>query len=97
MYIVLCSDDSIYTGITNNVARRLEEHNYGKNCNAYTFSRRPVKLLFCQEFMQFQQAEQFEKQIKRWSRKKKLALALNDFDQLQQLSQCRNSSHYRKK
>ncbi len=95
VYIVECSDKSLYTGLTNNLERRISEYNYGLNNNSYTFTRRPVKLLFHQEFMQFEQAERFEKKIKKWSRKKKLALANGDFDLLKLLSECKNESHSR--
>lgn len=63
------------------------------NKNCYTFNRRPVELLFNQEFNDVNQAIYFEKKIKKWSRKKKLALANNDFDLLQILSECRNVTH----
>ncbi|MBT8301326.1 MAG: GIY-YIG nuclease family protein [Maribacter sp.] len=94
VYMVKCSDDSIYTGLTNNLGRRLKEHNYGMNDNSYTYKRRPVTLIFDQEFMQFEQAEYFEKKIKKWSRKKKLALANEDFEILPLLAECKNQSHF---
>ena len=93
----MCSDSSIYIGLTNDVERRLKEHNFGLNDNSYTSKRRPVKLIFHQEFMQFEQAEYFEKKIKKWSRKKKLALASNDFDKLILLAECKNESHFKNK
>ncbi|MBT8298886.1 MAG: GIY-YIG nuclease family protein [Maribacter sp.] len=94
VYMVKCSDDSIYTGLTNNLGRRLKEHNDGMNDNSYTYKRRPVTLIFNQEFMQFEQAEYFEKKIKKWSRKKKLALANEDFEILPLLAECKNQSHF---
>ncbi|MCP4977023.1 MAG: GIY-YIG nuclease family protein [Maribacter sp.] len=97
VYIVRCSDSSLYTGLTNDLERRLKEHNYGINDNSYTFSRRPVSLIFQQEFMQFEQAEYFEKKIKRWSRTKKLALANEDFELLTLLAKCKNKSHSKNK
>ncbi len=93
VYIVECSDKSLYTGLTNNLERRINEHNFGLNDNSYTSTRRPVKLIFKQEFIQFEQAELFEKKIKKWSKKKKLALANDDFDLLKLLSECKNESH----
>lgn len=95
VYIVKCSDKSLNTGLTNNLERRINEHNFGVNDNSYTSSRRPVNLIFHQEFMQFQQAEKFEKTIKKWSRKKKLALVSGDFDLLKLLSECKNKSNYK--
>lgn len=95
--MVLCSDGSIYTGLTNNMDRRLQEHNHGINDNAYTAKRRPVKLIFFQHFMQFEQAEQFEKRLKKWSRQKKLALADENFEKLKQLAECINETNYKHK
>ncbi len=45
-YILECADGSYYVGMTNNMERRLEEHQSGIDPFAYTFSRRPVKLVF---------------------------------------------------
>ena len=73
VYLLKCVDDSIYTGITNDINRRLREHRLGLNLECYTFRRRPLHFIFHQEFIQFEQAEQFEKKIKKWSRSKKLA------------------------
>ncbi|EAR02641.1 GIY-YIG nuclease family protein [Maribacter sp. HTCC2170] len=95
--MVRCSDDSIYTGLTNNLERRLKEHNVGINDNSYTAKRRPVDLIFHQEFMQFVQAEYFEKKIKKWSRKKKLALAEGKYDLPPLLAECKNKSHFKNK
>jgi putative endonuclease len=95
--MVKCSDDSIYTGLTNNLERRLKEHDFGLNDNSYTSKRRPVNLIFHQEFMQFEQAEYFENKLKKWSKKKKLALANGDFDLLPILAECRNESHSKNK
>jgi putative endonuclease len=46
VYILECSDGSYYTGITNNLTRRLEQHQSGKNPDSYTFARRPVEMVF---------------------------------------------------
>ena len=93
--MVKCCDGSIYTGLTNNLDRRVQEHNFGFNKASYTFSRRPVKLIFYQEFIQFEQAEIFEKKIKKWSRGKKLALAGENYILLKNLSECKNESNFR--
>ena len=95
VYLLECSDNLIYTGITNNVARRLEEHNRGLNKNSFTFKRRPVRLIFYQEFNDASQAIFFEKKIKRWSAGKKRALAKNDEILLKLLAECKNNSHHR--
>lgn len=88
-----CSDGFIYTGLTNDIERRLEEHRLGLNKDCYTFNRRPLKLIFHQEFIQFAQAELYETKIKKWSRKKKLALANEDFELLKEFSICKNESN----
>jgi len=93
VYILKCSDDLTYTGITNNIARRLEEHQNGLNKNCFTYKRRPVELIFKQDFNDSNQAIYFEKKLKNWSAKKKLALANGKFDLLQILSECRNATH----
>jgi len=93
VYILRCRDNSLYTGITNNIDRRLNEHNDGKLPNAYTFQRRPVKLEFFQEFTEPIQAIYFEKKLKKWSKLKKEALIKGDFDLIQTLSECRNATH----
>lgn len=93
VYILKCSDGLTYTGVTNNISRRLEEHQNGLNKNCFTFKRRPLELIFYQEFNDINQAIYFEKKIKNWSAKKKLALADGNFDMLQILAECRNATH----
>ena len=94
VYIVKCRDESYYTGITNNINRRIDEHNDGISSTSYTLKRRPVKLVFYETFNDFQIAEQWEKRIKGWSRKKKEALIEKNWDKLKELSICRNDSHF---
>jgi putative endonuclease len=86
VYILECSDKSYYTGVTNNAEKRVEEHNIGIDRNSYTYIRRPVKLIFCEKFVNSLQAIRFEKQIKGWSRNKKEALINNKLDLLSELS-----------
>ncbi|MEM6720338.1 MAG: GIY-YIG nuclease family protein [Bacteroidota bacterium] len=93
IYILKCKDDLLYVGMTNNLERRMNEHRSGLNRNCLTFSRRPVELIFYQNFNDVEQAIYFEKKIKKWSKKKKLALAHEDYDMLQILSECRNATH----
>ena len=50
-YILRCSDNSYYTGITNNLERRLIEHHKGLNPTCYTFNKRPVELVYQQNFL----------------------------------------------
>ncbi|MCF6280316.1 MAG: GIY-YIG nuclease family protein [Flavobacteriaceae bacterium] len=93
IYILECSDDLLYVGITNDVERRFEEHQEGLNKKCFTFRRRPLELIFYQEFNDVEQAIYFEKKIKKWSSTKKRALANGDFDMIQILSECRNAIH----
>ena len=93
VYILKCSDGHTYTGVTNNISRRFEEHQNGLNKNCFTFKRRPLELIFYQEFNDVNQAIYFEKKIKNWSANKKLALANENFDMLQILAECRNATH----
>ena len=85
-YIVRCSDGTYYTGVTNSYERRVLEHNEGKNPKSYTFSRRPVTLVYAAEFTDIYEAIECEKMLKGWSRKKKEALMNGDQKALQFLS-----------
>ena len=71
VYMLECSDDSFYIGITSNVFKRLSEHNMVIDIAAYTFSRRPVILKWHAEFTNVNLAIEKEKQLKGWSRRKK--------------------------
>lgn len=93
VYILKCSDGLTYTGVTNDISRRFDEHQKGLNKSCFTFERRPVELIFHQEFNDINQAIYFEKKIKKWSGKKKMALANGDYDMLQILAECRNATH----
>jgi len=81
-YIVRCCDNSYYTGITNNLERRLFEHNAGKLKNAYTYDKRPVELVWYEAFSDVNEAIMIEKKIKGWSRRKKEALIEEDWEKL---------------
>jgi putative endonuclease len=97
VYILKCSDESYYTGVTNNLEKRFKQHQFGLNKGSYTYNRRPLTLEFHQEFNDVLQAIYFEKKIKGWTRLKKRALINGDFDMLQILSECRNATHYKYK
>tara|TARA_R110000868_G_scaffold14457_5_gene67363 strand:- start:15167 stop:15496 length:330 start_codon:yes stop_codon:yes gene_type:complete len=86
VYIVKCSDGSYYTGITNSIDRRLYEHNSGERPDSYTYTRRPVVLVWFEAFSDATQAIMIEKKIKGWSRRKKEALISEDWDKLVQYS-----------
>ena len=95
VYILKCSDNSYYTGITNDLNKRVFEHQSGYKKDSYTYKKRPLLLEFYQEFNDVLQAIYFEKKIKGWTRAKKQALIKGDFGMLQMLSECRNSTHYK--
>ncbi|MDQ0838742.1 TrmH family RNA methyltransferase [Sphingomonas faeni] len=80
-YVVRCADDSYYTGHTDNLERRIGQHNLGE-ISGYTQTRRPVTLLWCQDFGSRQEALAAEFQVKGWSRRKKEALAFEDWADL---------------
>ncbi len=86
VYILKCSDDSYYVGVTNNLERRFSEHSQGNHTTSYTFKRRPLELIWSTCFSDIRQAISFEKQLKGWSRKKKEALIRDDWDQIVLLS-----------
>jgi len=86
VYIIRCFDGKYYTGVTNNFDKRVSEHNAGLNPRCYTYNRRPVLLVFAQEFSTPMEAIMAEKQIKGWRREKKEALINEDFDLLVELA-----------
>ena len=94
VYIIECSDKSYYTGVTNDLERRLEEHNSGLNEQSYTYSRRPVILKYCESFKYINDAILWEKQVKGWSRKKKEALFNHDWKTIKELAICRNETSH---
>ena len=86
VYIVECSDGSYYIGITNDLDRRMWEHNTGYDPKCYTYNRRPVELKYFEHYTDIDQAISREKQLKGWSRKKKEALIRENWDELKRLS-----------
>ena len=94
VYILLCADNSYYTGITNDIERRLTEHEGGSHFDSYTAKRLPIKLVYEKSFKTALEAITFEKQVKSWSRKKKEALIEGHIDKLKELSVCKNETNY---
>jgi putative endonuclease len=75
VYIVQCIDDTMYTGIATDVAKRIQEHNSPEGKGAkYTRSRRPVRLLYTESCSSRSDAQSREYAIKQLSRTGKLAL-----------------------
>ena len=94
MYILECADGSYYTGSTNNLERRLQQHQNDGGAN-YTKKHLPVKLVYFEEFQRIDEAFYREKQVQGWSRKKKEALINGCFDKLSSLS--KNYTQYPRK
>lgn len=74
VYILECADKSLYVGCTNNLDRRLDQHNNHKYGAYYTNIRRPVLLKYKEVFTTLKEARRRERDIKGWRREKKLAL-----------------------
>ena len=89
MYILLCSDNTYYKGITSDLTGRLESHQKGKYRDSYTYSKRPVDLVYYCEFTDPEVAIIHEKRIKKWSRQKKKALIDGAYEKLPNLSKKR--------
>lgn len=71
VYILLCADNSLYTGITNDIDKRLADHKAGIG-GAYTRSHKPVKILYTEQASSRSDALKRELEIKSWTRKKKI-------------------------
>ena len=74
LYIARCADKTLYTGITTDLARRLDEHNDGVAGAKYTRARRPVRLIYSKRFKDRSKASHAEAAVKKLSRVQKLAL-----------------------
>ncbi|MXP41096.1 GIY-YIG nuclease family protein [Altererythrobacter soli] len=89
-YILLCADGSFYTGHTDHLEHRIADHQAGR-FGGYTRSRRPVRLVWTQDFPTRYEALSVERQIKGWSRAKKQALIDGDWERLSALARCRKA------
>jgi putative endonuclease len=93
MYILQCADGSYYTGSTRDLDRRLINHQQWEGAN-FTREKLPVKLVYYEEFNRVDMAFLREKQIQKWSRKKKEALINNNMEALKKASECKNHTHH---
>jgi predicted GIY-YIG superfamily endonuclease len=84
-YIVRCVDGSYYSGHTDNLEKRLGEHQSGAR-DGYTATRRPVEMIWSQAFSTREEALAAELQIKGWSRAKKEAMMRGDWPGVSQLA-----------
>jgi len=85
VYILRCSDGTYYTGLTKDLEGRVHDHETGTNPASYTLRRRPVKLVWSAITESYQEAFQWEHQIKGWSRAKKEALIRGDIEGIHEI------------
>ena len=74
LYLLECADKTLYVGCTNNLEKRLKQHNNSKAGAHYTKIRRPVILRYSEKFETLAEARKREAELKRWPREKKLDL-----------------------
>ena len=84
-YMLKCADESCYIGHTDNLDDRVGAHVAGVP-SCYTTSRRPISLVWSQEFATREEALAAERQIKGWNRKKKEALIRGDWNEIRRLA-----------
>lgn len=77
VYILECADTSLYVGSTNDLERRVHQHNHAKAGAHYTKIRRPVVLKYSQTFKTFHEARVREAELKRLTRAQKLEIISN--------------------
>jgi putative endonuclease len=94
MYILECADGSYYTGSTNNLEKRIWEHDNFRGAN-YTRKKHPSKLVYVEEFNRIDEAFYREKQVQGWSHAKKKALIEKTKDKLIELA--KNYTQYPRK
>ena len=79
LYIILCADNTLYTGITNDLFNRMKVHEEGKG-SKYVRSRLPIKIIHTEEFVDKSSACKREAEIKTWPRAKKIKLLKLDLE-----------------
>ncbi len=95
IYLLECNDGAYYVGVTNNLNRRLKEHQAGISSGCFTNSRQPVRLKNYRVFENINEAIKVEKKLKRWSKAKKEAYFKRDWKALHDLSSCKNPSSHK--
>jgi putative endonuclease len=85
IYILLCVDAAYYTGLAKDLEHRVWEHQTGVYSDAYTFTRRPVKLVWSEVVETYPEGFQWEHQIKGWSHAKKEALIRGDIQAIHEI------------
>jgi len=86
VYLLRCADSSYYAGHTEDLQKRLGEHNSGFGAD-WTMRRRPVVLAWCDYLPSRDDAFEFERRLKGWTRAKKEALIARDWERVHQLAQ----------
>ncbi len=86
VYMLRCIDGTFYTGITCDIVRRYAEHQYGHSPTSYTYTRRPLRLVYVDEFQRADEAIAFEKRLKGWTHNKKRAFADRDWPMLRRFA-----------
>jgi predicted GIY-YIG superfamily endonuclease len=94
MYILECSNGLYYVGSTNDLQLRIAAHQQGEGAN-FTTKHLPVKLVYFEEFSRIDLAFNREKQVQGWSRKKKESLIFGAKNQLHNLAECKNDTHFK--
>jgi predicted GIY-YIG superfamily endonuclease len=84
VYILRCADNSLYIGQTDDLELRVMRHNEGRGC-AFTANRGPVVLVYSEAYSTRNGASRRERQLKRWTRRKKEALITGDLELLKKL------------
>ena len=86
VYMLKCRDQTYYVGQTDDLNKRISQHQNGDCKWSYTYTRRPVELVFAQTLTSRQEAKMAEVKIKDWSRKKKEALMAKDWNEVSRLA-----------
>lgn len=86
VYMLRCCDQSFYIGHTDNLEARIAQHEPGAFISCYTYKRRPVALVFSEEFPSRIEALQMERKIKGWNRAKKTALIRGDWREISRIA-----------
>ena len=88
-YILECANGQYYVGSTNDLERRLQEHQEGLG-GKFTKAHLPVKLVYTEQFQTVEQAFYRERQLHGWSHEKKEALINGDLEKLKRLSRAKH-------
>jgi putative endonuclease len=95
VYVILCSDGSFHTAVTENLERSVREHNSGSDATDYAYARRPVRLLYHALFYELEKALEFNKHLSAWPPDKVQALISGQWNDPVMLSVCRNASGHK--